>query len=285
MAGIYSWMAAGRIFLGGSWSSEIVTFTFAQIFKPFELFTTRLPDNRVQGLVALSRTGRGYWELATAVHGVLAMVTRNIQTATFAELHAELSNVATWLESLGIAVRESRFGTYVDSVFQLLRNYESGKWDQNAENLQRALNAIYEANEIISVHAGLSAPQFDAYVRARIVRLSKGPFSYVQESANTSASRNFAFELQTAARLSRGGLQLEPRNSADVAAYLHGRLLVVQCPKAPLKFSAHFNCRNWSCMPLATRGKRTQYSTFRIKTVRVSYRCHWNTRAMWKASR
>lgn len=60
---------SGRLALGGSYDSRVVAFTFAQIAKPFELFSGR-PVGSAYDIVGAPR---GAWQFVTAVQSTLSL--------------------------------------------------------------------------------------------------------------------------------------------------------------------------------------------------------------------
>lgn len=73
LAVIYSWMSAGRAFFNGHWSAPTLTFTLAQVVRPFELLSARQPDSAAYVAVYPGKTGLGWWAFATTAHSVLSI--------------------------------------------------------------------------------------------------------------------------------------------------------------------------------------------------------------------
>jgi hypothetical protein len=68
---LYSWWLGGW---GPSWHFEpdVITFTFAQILKPFELLSARGPDRWPYTEILMSNH-KGLWTLATVLHSIASL--------------------------------------------------------------------------------------------------------------------------------------------------------------------------------------------------------------------
>jgi hypothetical protein len=155
-----------------------------------------------------------------------------VSKSTFGDLAAELHRAVEWFERMGVDVRKSRLGRYVDHLGRLVKAHETQNFDEITDDDQSIKNALFEANEFITIFRRLSAAQYDDTVRERLVRIATGPEHYPDETpAAANSARNFAFELLVADRLVGGGLTLATGTGADTAVVVEGRTIAVECKR------------------------------------------------------
>ena len=205
----------------------------------------------------MDRTG----ELLT-YQGMQEDISRTLDT----HLPSELDAAIQWLDQLGIAYSQTRFGRYkltLDRLESARVTAESARIkvesalvkEVNLYDIARRLNAfapLFEANELAMIHAGLSGRGLGTYLRPRLEELVAGPESYVDESAARPKARNTGFELAVIARLATAGLIIQQdENLADVVARLGNTIYVVEC-KRPQSEAGVYD---------AIRGARKQLDT------------------------
>jgi len=155
-----------------------------------------------------------------------------VSTSTFTELAGELDHAVAWFERMGVDTRRSRLGRYVDHVARLVKAHVTQNFDNIADNDQSIKNALYEANEFITIYRRLSAAKYDDAVRGRIARIASGPEHYPDETPDAANSaRNHAFELLIMDRLVGGGLSLAEGHGADAGVIADNRTVAIECKR------------------------------------------------------
>jgi len=64
---------SGRLALSGQYDSRVLAFTFSQVVKPFELFSSKVSTDGAYAIPADNQSGIGLWQLLTAVQSVASL--------------------------------------------------------------------------------------------------------------------------------------------------------------------------------------------------------------------
>jgi hypothetical protein len=156
----------------------------------------------------------------------------NISSVHFSELAESLQEVATWLGRLGVDESRTRVGEYRRVMQRLADVHARGDTDALRGAWPSALVPLFESEELVTIHAWLSGPEYDDYVRERMRVVASGPSSYTRENTSSgNRARNTAFELALAARIVAAGLPLDRSVPSDVSVRLATRTVVIECKR------------------------------------------------------
>lgn len=151
----------------------------------------------------------------------------------YSNLISELQAATQWLDRLGIAYSATRFGRYRKTLNALEAARLAGIDLFSAARDLCAFAPLFEANELVIIHQGLSGKRLDAYLRPKLTEFVSGPDSYIDENTSSSnKARNTGFELAVIASLATAGLSIrQDAGDADVVAQLGTTTIVVECKR------------------------------------------------------
>lgn len=154
-----------------------------------------------------------------------------VASSSFEELAAGFAIVVGWINSFGLDVERSRFGRYVASLSNLVKNYKDPTVDLTAD-FKGYVSMLYEVRELLLMHEGL-AGKYDDQLRAQLRFVTGGPTNYTDENIAKSGNhaRNIAFELSVQAKLAQCGIPLRFHQTADVCAFFARRNLIIECKR------------------------------------------------------
>lgn len=156
----------------------------------------------------------------------------NISSAHFSELAENLQKVAAWLGRLGIDESRTRLGEYRRVMQRLADAHACGDTAALRAAWPSAMVPLFESEELVAIHAWLSGPEYDDYVRERMRIVASGPSSYTEENTSSgNRARNTAFELAMAARIVAGGLPLDRSVPSDISVRVATRTVVIECKR------------------------------------------------------
>lgn len=136
-----------------------------------------------------------------------------------------------WVESFGIDMRRTRFGTYLRHLKQVLG--KSATIPERVATLQENGAAILEIKDVVEVHRSLR--NYDATrLRTAFASIARGTELYADENPAraSNAARNKMFELLVAGQMIRGGLTPDISGIGDVLIDLPSGQLVIECKRA-----------------------------------------------------
>lgn len=150
----------------------------------------------------------------------------------FSDLSERLTRAVEWLQGFGVRTDGTRLAHYHRAIKDLTVASERGDPAELKAMWPQAANALYEANEYVTIHRSFADGRHDAFVSARLEALAGGPLSYADENRSSgNRPRNLMFELLVGARLVDSGLGLVPSARTDVETSIEGLRLVIECKR------------------------------------------------------
>ena len=148
----------------------------------------------------------------------------NFETTPYETFAQDLDKALAWMQGLGVRYEPTRMGEYKRAIETLLKIYRSDDIDKMRSEYARIVTAMYEANDLITIHKGL-AGKYDNEIRNHLAKYTKGPINYTKEIASTSSNvgRNTAFELLILEKLVNAGVDVDFEVGSDVAAQFDNR--------------------------------------------------------------
>jgi hypothetical protein len=156
---------------------------------------------------------------------------------SFTEMLSLFENINRWLSDGGITAKSDRFRLQLKAVQIAAKAEERNnliEYMQGVDPEQRAtlLWAITELTELGDVYKAF--PVIDSALSEKIRIAMSGPSSQKLENSTNNAARNTMFELGLAARMKRGGLQVDiGQENPDIIVSVPSGTIFVQC-KRPL---------------------------------------------------
>ena len=153
-------------------------------------------------------------------------------------LKDEYADALSWLESLGIDYRSTRFAKYEKDI-ELLENIaltdKSKNRNRNAE--LDSYDSVLEANDLIMIHKGLAKINDNELIE-KLKLFAKDPIHSSDEKIpiDFPLARNTGLELLVAAHFALGGYQISFKTIADVVVIDNENVFHIEC-KRPSKES------------------------------------------------
>lgn len=148
----------------------------------------------------------------------------------FQELAEESELICEWLESFGLSISPTRIARYRERLTQIVENLDRDTPENINADLTPYLQALFEYGELSVIYQAFVENSPDG-LSTLLKKLVSGPFSFIEESANSSSARNFAFEASLGARISMANLPVSFRYTGDVFSEVTGTPLYFQCKR------------------------------------------------------
>jgi hypothetical protein len=148
----------------------------------------------------------------------------------FEDMLNDYDNAKTWLESVGVKIDSGRFQSYKKLIAQKIKH---GTFNSPDINDSDTLWAIAELHDLLDIYEYLHG--FDHHLIQKTLRwLKKGSDFLLDEPKDGGGihGRNYTFELYTASRLLRAGLDVSYQSKADINISLLNTLIHVECKRA-----------------------------------------------------
>lgn len=168
----------------------------------------------------------------------------SFRSITFLDKNEQLSRALDWFSSAGISVFDTRIQKYQADLQNIIQLLEVNDKDtlSGPEFFANAVNSIYEANQIISVHNGLREFVASPELKRKLNLFVKGPhFAQAEDIEHgTNLPRDIAFELTMAAYFNKAGFEIDFHSTADLRAVLDSRVFFLECkrPRKPTSVRA-----------------------------------------------
>ena len=114
------------------------------------------------------------------------------------ELLHDFNAAVNWVASVGFPIERGRVAEYRKILSRVSARFETHRWNdfEDQEYAKQVCTTLLEIRELVSIHRGLAGISDPAELHA-MHHFLKGPFSPINESANSSSNRprNVGFEL------------------------------------------------------------------------------------------
>lgn len=148
----------------------------------------------------------------------------------FEDMLNDYDNAKIWLESVGIKIALGRFQSYRKLIAESIKHEKFNSPDVNDSD---TLWAIAELHDLLDIYEYLH--DFDPSLIEKTLKWLKNGPTLLSDEPNDGGGihgRNFTFELYTASRFLRAGLDVSYHSEADVNISLLNTLIHVECKRA-----------------------------------------------------
>ena len=182
---------------------------------------------------------------------------------SFEPLLYDFDKAIEWIESLHVKADVLRFAKYRKLLRSISGAVQRGDMDAALSIWDEGNNALFEAYSLIEIYHALSSTECASFVQGERREFVKGPEHVRDENPakSTNSARNYAFELQVAARFGIGEvvrLELDPAFATVVDVPFRTPLghLFMECKRPQGENSVE------ECYDLAQSGLRDRYAMF-----------------------
>jgi hypothetical protein len=157
----------------------------------------------------------------------------------------DLDAAIEWICTFGISQERTRIGEYKRAISVLSEIYKTEDLEKTRKEFVRIATALYEANDLISIHKGL-AGKYDSEIGEHIKKYAKGPANFREEvvSASSNLARNIAFELLVASKIVSANIPLDFSIKTDIATKFDGRNILFECKRPQSEESIEKNIKD-----------------------------------------
>jgi len=149
----------------------------------------------------------------------------------FDETLYELEESEKWLKSLGIDITQSRFSEILNLNRNIVDHQKRNDIDGLLKNHDNVLLyfALTEASAFVEIHDAFKSEKSHLLRRSQLKKIIGGPFFAWDEPAEGDNARNTLFELETAAKLKKTGVEI--RGFDDVDFIFERTQFNIQCKR------------------------------------------------------
>lgn len=146
----------------------------------------------------------------------------------FEQVAKDADDIVEWFRSFDLRVDGSRINRYAKLIHEIAIQLDRDD-GLNSDSLEHVM-ALFEYGELSVVHQAFNENP-PSGLEKLLGKMVSGPFSYVDESDQNSAARNFGFEANLGSRLNLANLTVSFDHSGDVYSELNGYALYFQCKR------------------------------------------------------
>lgn len=173
-----------------------------------------------------------------------------IPTETYEAVFEQYSAAMRWMAGLGIKLNPGRTSHYEKIVGHWKDAYKTATADEGQQIFPDFVSSMIEVFEFVSIYKafeGTPAHQLTSIIE-KLQKGVNGPINAVDETADSTAARNFLFEAAVAAKAHRPdkGIEaiLDARSDAGIS--LNGKKLWVECKRVTTVDRIESNARKAS---------------------------------------
>lgn len=124
-----------------------------------------------------------------------------IDSQPYERIKQDYDETLQWLQSLGVTLGSGRSVTYHKAFDKVVLGYQSN--ESVDVSYPEFMNAAFEIMQLIAIKDAFSLVELSSigFLKDRLQKAMSGPLYRVDEKQNTTAPRNFLFELTTIARM------------------------------------------------------------------------------------
>lgn len=172
----------------------------------------------------------------------------SLKYESFELIEEQLASATSWIESFGLSTANTRLRRYAAEIHEL----NNANKDKLEGQEHRFLEALFEANELITIHSLLVGKEVPG-LEKRLKKLIGGAVDRCTEPTQGAGikARNTGFELNVAGRFASIDLLPNLSTNTDVVLNLSGHTLFTECkrPSSESKVRVRINdgikqCKN-----------------------------------------
>lgn len=174
----------------------------------------------------------------------------SIPTENYETIFEQYSAALRWMEELGIKLGSGRTSNYEKTIGYWKDAYKTATTDEGQQIFPDFVNSMLEVFDFINIHrAFYGLPNHE--LKSIVEKLQKGvngPINAARETPESSAARNFLFEVAVAAKAHRPSRGIEAILDArsDTGISLGGKKIWVECKRVTTVEKIESNVRKAS---------------------------------------
>lgn len=174
----------------------------------------------------------------------------SIPTETYEAIFSQYLAAMHWMRGLGITLSPGRTSHYEKVVGHWKDAHKTATADEGRQIFPDFVSSMFEIFDFVSIYkafGGVSAHQLTSVVQ-KLQKGVNGPINAADETPNSTAARNFLFEVAVAAKAHRPDKGVEAILDArsDAGIRLNGKKLWVECKRVTTIDKIESNARKAS---------------------------------------
>lgn len=174
----------------------------------------------------------------------------SIPTQSYNTILEQYSAAMRWMQGLGISVSPGRTSHYQRVIQHWTAAYKTASAEEGKQIFPDFVSSMFEVFDFVSIHSAFSdvpVGQLKSVVQRLQVAVN-GPIDAADETPNSTAARNFLFELALAAKVHRPerGAEAILDAKSDTGISLNGKKLWVECKRVTTLQKLESNARKAS---------------------------------------
>lgn len=173
-----------------------------------------------------------------------------IPTQTYDEILEQYSAAMGWMESLGIRLSAGRTAHYARVIQHWTDGYRTATEKQGRQIFPDFVSSMFEVFDFVSIHkafASVPAHQLTSVIE-KLQAAVNGPIDAADETPDSTAARNFLFEVAVAAKAHRPerGVEAILDARSDTGIRLDDKKLWIECKRVTTVQKIESNARKAS---------------------------------------
>jgi hypothetical protein len=173
-----------------------------------------------------------------------------IPTETYEAVFDQYSSAMKWIAGLGIKLKPGRTSHYEKILGQWKASYKTTTVDEGRQRFPDLVSSMFEVFDFVSIYKafeGIPADQLTSII-LKLQRGVNGPIYVADETADSTAARNFLFEAAVAAKGHRPdkGIEAILNARSDTGISLNGKKLWIECKRVTTVERIEINARKAS---------------------------------------
>ena len=158
-----------------------------------------------------------------------------IPSESYQTIYDQYSEAIAWMDTIGVNLGKGRTSHYDKVLGYWKDNYDTAPNEEAKTNLPDFISSIFEIHEFITVHESLKIihPKKLSSIAIKLQKAVNGPIKSSDESAKSTAARNFLFEAIVAAKAhnpAKGASTILDARS-DTGVYFHDKKIWIECKR------------------------------------------------------
>ena len=159
----------------------------------------------------------------------------SIPTESYEAIFEQYTAAMRWMADLGIQLSLRRTSHYERIVHHWKDAYKSASADEGRQVFPDFVSSMFEVSDFVNIHKafkGVPADQLTSII-AKLQKGVNGPINAADETPDSTAARNFLFEVAVAAKAHRPdrGVNAILDARSDTGISLNGKKIWVECKR------------------------------------------------------
>ncbi|WP_281915946.1 hypothetical protein [Caldimonas thermodepolymerans] len=173
-----------------------------------------------------------------------------IPTQTYEAILEQYSAAMRWMESLGIGLSPGRTAHYARVIQHWTDAYRTASEEEGRQIFPSFVSSMFEVFDFVSIHkafASVPVHQLTSIIQ-KLQAAVNGPIDAADETPDSTAARNFLFEVAMAARahLPERGIEAILDARSDTGVRLNDKKLWIECKRVTTARKIESNVRKAS---------------------------------------